>query len=92
MTIHARVADARQQLRDAGISLPEADLDARLLAQHVLGWTAEQFLTDAQTAEPDGFAPHYDTLVALLLPWGESIRAACGYLASGPHDLASATQ
>ena len=33
-----------QRLRDAGISPTEADLDARLLAQHVLGWTTERFL------------------------------------------------
>jgi hypothetical protein len=29
-----------------------------------------------------------DTLVALLTPWGGAIRAAGGYLPSGPHDLA----
>lgn len=29
-----------------------------------------------------------DELVARLLPWGEAIRAAGGYPASGPHDLA----
>ena len=50
MTIHAQVSAARQRLRDAGISPTEADLDARLLAQHVLGWTTERFLTDARRA------------------------------------------
>ena len=64
MTIHRRVVEARQQLRDAGISQTESELDARLLAQHVLGWTTERFLTEAQAPEPDGFAPQYDTLVA----------------------------
>ena len=64
MTIHGRVAEARQQLCDAGISQIESDLSARLLAQHVLGWTTERFLTEAQAPEPDGFAPQYDTLVA----------------------------
>src|SRR4051794_18536391 len=29
-------------------------------------------------------------LVALLAPWGDAVRAAGGYLPSGPHDLASA--
>ena len=42
VTIHGRVGAARQRLRDAGISANEADLDARLLAQHVLGWTTER--------------------------------------------------
>jgi release factor glutamine methyltransferase len=64
VTIHRRVVEARQQLRDAGISQTESELDARLLAQHVLGWTTERFLTEAQAPEPDGFAPQYDTLVA----------------------------
>jgi release factor glutamine methyltransferase len=64
VTIHRRVTAARQRLRDAGISHSDSDLDARLLAQHVLGWTTERFLTDAQVTEPDGFTPRYDTLVA----------------------------
>jgi release factor glutamine methyltransferase len=64
VTIHARVGAARQQLRDAGVSPVESDLDARLLAQHVLGWTTERFYTDANTPAPDGFAQGYDTLVA----------------------------
>ena len=31
-----------------------------------------------------------DELVDLLIPWGQQVRAAKGYLASGPHDLAAA--
>ncbi|HJZ71163.1 MAG TPA: peptide chain release factor N(5)-glutamine methyltransferase [Vicinamibacterales bacterium] len=64
MSIHRRVAAARVRLREAGISRAESDLDARLLAQHVLGWTTERFLTDGQNGEPDGFARHYESLVA----------------------------
>ena len=64
MSIHAQVSAARQRLREAGITPTESDLDARLLAQHVLGWTTERFLTDAREPEPDGFAPRYDALVA----------------------------
>jgi len=64
VSIHVRVAAARQRLRDAGISRAESDLDARLLAQHVLGWTTERFLTDASAREPDGFTPQYESLVA----------------------------
>ena len=33
-----------------------------------------------------------DELLAILKPWGETIRAGCGYLRAGPHDLASAAQ
>jgi release factor glutamine methyltransferase len=63
VTIHRRVAAARQRLRAAGISPVESDLDARLLAQHVLGWSTERFLADAQTTEPQGFGSRFDTLV-----------------------------
>lgn len=63
MTIQNRVAEARQQLRDAGIRADEADLGARLLAQHVLGWTTEQFFTDRAEAEPPYFAARFDSLV-----------------------------
>jgi hypothetical protein len=33
-----------------------------------------------------------DELFSLLAPWGATIRAGHGYLASGPHDLADAAQ
>jgi release factor glutamine methyltransferase len=62
VSIHLRVSAARERLREAGIS--HAELDARLLAQHVLGWTTERFLTEAQSGEPDGFAQDYESLVA----------------------------
>ena len=63
-TIHQRVAAARQQLREAQLSAAEADLGARLLAEHVLGWTRERFLADAGGPEPAGFAAAYGELVA----------------------------
>lgn len=64
MSIHTQVSAARQRLRDAGITPTESDLDARLLAQHVLGWSTERFLIDAREPEPDGFTRRYDALVA----------------------------
>src|SRR5947207_13193348 len=64
-TIHFRVAAAREKLRAAGIPDDEADLDARLLAEHVLGWdTARFFSTAAVDPEPPGFARTYEALVA----------------------------
>ena len=63
-TIHARVAAAREQLRAAGISSDEADIDARLLAAHVLGWTTERYFTDSVEAPPHGFDSQFDALVA----------------------------
>jgi release factor glutamine methyltransferase len=62
-TIHERVAAARQQLRAAGISVDEADLGARLLAEHVLGWDATKFFTAANGPAPDDFQAAYLRLV-----------------------------
>ena len=64
MTIHARVVAARQRLRDAGIPADEADLDSRLLAEHILGWTAERYFVDGAQEEPPGFLERFDALVA----------------------------
>jgi release factor glutamine methyltransferase len=64
VSIHTHVSAARQRLREAGITPTESDLDARLLAQHVLGWTTERFLSDAREPVPEGFTPRYDALVA----------------------------
>jgi release factor glutamine methyltransferase len=63
MTVHARVAAARVHLRQSGVSPTEAALDARLLAQFALGWTAERFLAAGHEDEPPGFAPRYQGLV-----------------------------
>jgi hypothetical protein len=34
----------------------------------------------------------FDELIAILAPWGATVRDGLGYLPSGPHDLASAAQ
>ncbi len=62
-SVGARVSAARRRLRDAGIPPDAADLDARLIAQHLLGWTTERFLTSADASEPDGFAASYEALI-----------------------------
>lgn len=64
MTIHDHVAAARHRLRDAGLSTAEADLSARVLAEYVLGWSAEKFFTDGFAVEPAGFRSRYDAAVA----------------------------
>ena len=58
------MAGARARLRDAGIKDAEAGLDARLLAQRLLGWDAAQFFTAASDTPPARFASQYDELVA----------------------------
>jgi release factor glutamine methyltransferase len=63
VNIHERVAAGRQRLREAGLSENESGLGARLLAEHVLGWTEERFLVDAGAPEPDEFHERYEALV-----------------------------
>jgi release factor glutamine methyltransferase len=64
VTIHTRVAKGRERLRHAGIGPEEADLDARLLAQGLLGWDAARFFTSSNEPEPADFATRYEPLVA----------------------------
>jgi release factor glutamine methyltransferase len=61
--IFRHVAEARGRFRAAGISSNGAELDARLLAQFVLGWSAERFLTCGHDSEPPDFARNYHALV-----------------------------
>jgi release factor glutamine methyltransferase len=63
VTIAERVARARARLRAAGITDVEAELDARLLAEHVLGWTTTRYLTDAVGEAPPAFEARYGALV-----------------------------
>jgi release factor glutamine methyltransferase len=58
------VAAARDRLREAGLSPAEADLGARLLAEHLLGWDAAHYFTSGCEPEPEGFAQSYDALIA----------------------------
>jgi release factor glutamine methyltransferase len=50
-------------MRAAGVDHDEASLDARLLAQTVLGWSAERFITEGGTTPPQWFADRYQALV-----------------------------
>jgi release factor glutamine methyltransferase len=61
-TIRELVAAASDRLREAGITVA-ANLDARLLAQHVLGWDAGRLLMSAGEVPPDTFAPAFEALV-----------------------------
>jgi release factor glutamine methyltransferase len=63
-TINARIAEARHRLRDAGVGHHDAVLDARLLAQVVLGWDTARMLTSGDVAEPPSFAEQYNGLIS----------------------------
>ena len=61
--INALVADARRRFRAAGIQPDEAALDARLLAQHVLGWDATRLMTHGDEPATGAFQQAFDALV-----------------------------
>lgn len=61
--IYQHVAEARGRFREAGLSSKGAELDARLLAQFVLGWSTERFIVSGNEVEPPDFARTYETLV-----------------------------
>jgi release factor glutamine methyltransferase len=63
VTLHEHVARARDQLRQAGIAPPEADLDARVLAGLALGWDQAHLVTAARDEPPDAFEKKYAALV-----------------------------
>lgn len=62
--INALVADARRRFRAAGIQPDEAALDARLLAQHVLGWDAARLMTHGDEPATGPFQQAFESLVA----------------------------
>jgi release factor glutamine methyltransferase len=63
-SIHSRVAEGRERLRLAGLATNEADIDARLLAEHVLGWDAARYFAYGHELEPPAFRDAYFALIA----------------------------
>lgn len=62
--INAFVAEARRRFRAAGIVPDEAAIDARLLAQHLLGWDTARLLTHGDQPATPEFGQAYEALVA----------------------------
>jgi release factor glutamine methyltransferase len=66
VTLHEHAADARDRFIRAGIPPPEAALDARLLAQFLLGWDSARFVTalgESWPSDPVDLAVRYEALV-----------------------------
>jgi hypothetical protein len=75
--------EAAERLRQRGlvdeVGFTEAGRTAR---------EAVELATDAQMrSSVEALGDDIDTLFSLLEPWGATVRAGGGYLASGPHDL-----
>ena len=63
-TISAQIAEGRHRLLRAGIGHDDATLEARLLAQFVLGWDTARLLSDGSEPPPPSFATSYDSLLS----------------------------
>jgi hypothetical protein len=78
---------AQERLRSRGLFDDEGVLnDAGRAAREAVEVDTDRQMANAIAALGDDTAE----LFALLEPWGAAVRAGHGYLASGPHDLASA--
>ncbi len=62
-TIHALVAQARRRLVDAGIPGSEAELDARLLVDHLLGWDAARYFAHGDEAADGDLVTRYTAAI-----------------------------
>ena len=79
---------AQARLKRRGLVDDVGFTDAGRAAREVI-----ELHTDSQMAPAiDALGDHLDELVALIEPWGVTVRTGLGYLSSGPHDLASAAQ
>jgi hypothetical protein len=78
---------AEDRLRDRGLVA-----DGAFTAEGRSEREAVERATDRQCRPiVDALADDLDELLAILLPWAQAIRGAHGYPASGPHDLARAS-
>jgi release factor glutamine methyltransferase len=62
-TIASAIAAARMRLRGAGVPVREAELDASLLARHVLHWDSARLMASGTDPVPAEFSVAFDALV-----------------------------
>lgn len=63
ISVHERVADARQALLRAGLTAENARVDAEVLARHALGWDRARLLADGREPMPPDADRHYSALI-----------------------------
>ncbi len=62
-SVHQRIADARQALVRAGLTVENARLDAEVLARHALGWDRARLLTDGRDPMPPDVDRRFSALI-----------------------------
>lgn len=82
---------AADRLRSRGLITGEAAADVALTDAGRAAREAVEIATDLQMRPAlAALGDDLDELCAIMVPWGATVRAGGGYLASGPHDLAPA--
>ncbi|HEY7790288.1 MAG TPA: peptide chain release factor N(5)-glutamine methyltransferase [Vicinamibacterales bacterium] len=76
-TLQQAIVRARERLVRAGITERDADLDARLLARHVLGWDAARLLVALREPPPALFPAAYEDVIARR-EWREPVAYITG--------------
>jgi release factor glutamine methyltransferase len=64
MSLHQRIAAARDELVRAGLQPADAAIDAAVLARHALGWDRATLLARSREAPPPFFHSSFDAFVA----------------------------
>jgi release factor glutamine methyltransferase len=62
-SVHERIADARQALLRAGLTVEDARLDAEVLARHALGWDRARLVADGRDPMPADVDREYSALI-----------------------------
>ena len=63
ISVHERIADARQALLRAGLTVEDARLDAEVLARHALGWDRARLVADGRDPMPADVDREYSALI-----------------------------
>ena len=64
ISVHERIADARQALVRAGLTIENARLDAEVLARHALGWDRARLVADGRGPMPADVDRDFSALIA----------------------------
>ena len=63
ISVHERIADARQALVRAGLTIENARLDAEVLARHALGWDRARLVADGRGPMPADVERDFSALI-----------------------------
>jgi release factor glutamine methyltransferase len=63
ITVHQRIADAREALERSGLTIENAKIDAEVLARHALGWDRARLLADGRDPMPADVGQRFSAFI-----------------------------